>query len=482
MASPIFQGINNLPNEITDMICDAAAEYYGASKNLRLTARRFHTRATVHTFSSLVVHQHPDSYEKVNQIARSPELAPLVHILYLSREEPLPDYFEVKKFLIKSREEELCSWLDEYLNEHAGLREIITREGNDRSDYPDSDDDEMDTDSLFGESPFSQEDLHLESEPTPNLRETIHAYGYWWKGQQVIGHWSFEAREAQRINQPTLQRVLLERLRGVHSLESLDRDDLVKLNRRKPGNESLDITRVEMATRSRIDGCEYTLFDEVCDNISLELFLLEQQRCDSPIENLKIRTFDEICAEPALQINFSCLRTLTIDLCDESGTKTPSTLDQLYDIEISDCAVAPWFRTTTNLESLTLIQDPSDLSINLLGFLGRFRFPKLRHLNLVHISATADTLREFLVAHPSLVNLNIEEPVIRPRDWNQLRSEIPSLFNGVSKGKAAPILRLTESFKPEDNADFVRGVETSTVRLADAILIWWSDLEVYPYA
>lgn len=424
----------------------------------------------------------PIFYEKVNRIARSPELAPLVQILYLSREEPLPDYFEVKKFLIESREQELCSWLDEYLNEHAGLRETITEEENDRSDNPDSDDDEMDTDNLFGKSPFSQEDLHLESEATPNLRETIHAYGYWWKGQQVVGHWSFEAREAQRINQPALQRVLLERLRGIHSLETLDRDDLVKLNRRKPGNESLDITCVEMATRSRRDGCEYTLFDEVCDNVSLELFLLEQQRYDNSITNLKIRTFDEICTEPALQINFSCLRTLTIDLCDESGTKTPSTLDQLYDIQIADCAVAPWFRTIANLESLTLIQDPSDLSINLLGFLGQFQFPKLRHLNLVHISATADTLREFLVAHPSLVKLKIEEPVIKPRHWNQLRSEIPSLFNGGSKGKATPILQLTESFKPEDNADFIRGVETSTFRLADAILIWWADLEVFPSA
>jgi len=480
MASPIFRGINELPNEITDMICDAAAEHYEASKNLRLTARRFYARATKNTFAGLVVHQHPESYEKVNQIARSRELAPLVQVLYLSREEPLPDYFEMKKFLIESGEEKLYIWLKEYLSEHVGLREFIIEEEQDRRDHPDGDDDEMDVDSLFGESPFFQENLHLVSEPAPNLQETIHAYGYWWKGQQIVGKWSFEAREAQKTSQPTVQRVFFERLRGVHSLESLDRDDLVNLNRRKPGNESLDITRVEMATCSRRDGFEYTLLDEVCDNLSIELFLLERERCGSTIENLKLRAFDEICTEPPLQINFPCLRTLTIDLCDESGTKTPSTLDQLYDIQIADCVVAPWFRTIRNLESLTLIQDPSDLSINLLGFLGQFRFPKLRHLNLVHITATADTLREFLVAHPSLVNLNIEEPVIKPRLWNQLRSEIPSLFNGVSKGKAATILHLTESFKPEDNADFVRSVETSTIRLADAVTIWWADVEVFP--
>ncbi len=320
MASLFSQGINELPNEITDMICDDAAEHYEASKNLRLTARRFYARATKNTFAGLVVHQHPDSYEKVNQIAQSPELAPLVQVLYLSREEPLPDYFEVKKFLIESGEEKLYIWLKEYLSEHVGLREFIMEEEQDRRDHPDGDDDEMDVDSLFGESPFFQENLHLVSKPAPNLQETIHAYGYWWKGQQIVGKWSSEAREAQKTSQPTVQRVFFERLRGIHSLESLDRDDLVNLNRRKPGNESLDITRVEMATCSRRDGFEYTLLDEVCDNLSIELFLLERERCGSTIENLKLRAFDEICTEPPLQINFSCLRTLTIDLCDESGT------------------------------------------------------------------------------------------------------------------------------------------------------------------
>lgn len=321
MASPFSQGINNLPNEITDMICDAASKHYEASKSLRLTARRFYIRATVNTFSSLIVHQHPDSYEKVNQIALSPELAPLVQILYLSREEALPDYFEVKRFLIESGEERLKIWLEEYLTEHAGLRETIMEEEQDRREderdrleYPDSDDsddDEMDGDSLFLENPFSRESdsdademdvdscrenfFSDEAKPTSNLQEIIHAYAYWWKGQQIIGHWSFEAREAQKIGQPILQRILFERLRGVHSLESLDRDDLVKLNRRKPQNENLDITRVEMVTHSRRDGLEYTLFDPVCDNLNIELFLLDRQRCDATIANLKLRAFDEIC-------------------------------------------------------------------------------------------------------------------------------------------------------------------------------------------
>lgn len=494
MASPFSEGINNVPNEITDMICDAAGSHYEASKSLRLTARRFYNRATVNTFSSLVVHQHPTSYEKVNQIAQSPELAPLVQILYLAREEALPDYFEVKKFLIDSGEEELCSWLEEYLTEHAGLRETIMEEEQDRReeeqdrmDYPDSDDsddsddDEMDVDSLFGESPFT-DDLHLVSEPAPTLQETIHAYGFWWKGQQVIGHWSFEAREAQKVGHPTPQRILFEKLRGVHSLESLDRDDLVKLNRRKPQNENLDITRVEMATHSRRDGLEYTLFDQVCDNLNIELFLLDRQRCNATIANLKLRAFDEICTEPALQINFSCLRTLTIDLCDESDTKTSTTLDQLFDAQIADCTVTPWFRTITNLESLTLVQDPSNLTINLLGVLGQFQFPKLRNLTLVHIAATADTLRDFLVAHPSLVNLIIEEPVVQPRHWDQLGSEIPSLFNDVSKAKSAPVLQLTESFKPENNADFVRDAERCTIPLAGAVDIWWAEAEAFPSA
>jgi hypothetical protein len=479
MASLFSQGINELPNEITDMICDDAAEHYEASKNLRLTARRFYARATKNSFAGLVVHQHSDSYEKVNQIAQSPELAPLVQILYLSREEPLPDYFEVREFLMESGEQDLYLWLGHHI-EHAELRESIMEEERDRRDYPDSEDDEMDVDSCFVDSPFFQGNLRLVSEPAPNLQETIHAYGYWFKGQHVIKQWFYEAMEAQKTSQPTLQRVPFERLRGVHSLESYDRDNLVKLNRRKPGYENLDFTRVEIETHSRGDGFEYTLFDEGSDNFSLELFLLERQRYGSTIEKLKLRAFDEICTEPHLQINFSCLRSLTIDLCDESGNKTPSTLDQLYDIQIADCVVAPWFRTITNLESLRLIQDPSDISINLLGFLGQFQFPKLRHLDLVHIPATADTLREFLVAHPSLVKMNIEEPVIQPRHWNQLRSEIPSLFSGVFKGKAATILRLTDSFKPEDNAHFVESVETSTIRLADAVRIWWADVKVFP--
>jgi len=494
MASPFSQGINKLPNEITDMICDAAAEHYEASKNLRLTARRFYARATIHTFSGLVVHQHPDSYEKVNQIAQRPELAPLVQTLYLSREEVLPDYFEVKEYLMESGEKDLCLWLEDHMNEHAGVRQSIMEVERDRRDFPDADDDEMDVssssddddemdvDSSSGDSPFLKEDLRLASEPAPNLQETIYAYGYWWKGQQIVGHWSFAAMEAQKNSQPTVQRVLLRRLRGLHSLESLDRDDLVKLNRRKPGNENINLTRVETETRSPKTEFDYSLFSEESDNVSVGLFLLERQRCGSTIENLKLRAFDEICTEPHLQINFSCLRFLTIDLCDASGTKTPSSLDQLYGTEIADCVAVPWLRTITSLESLTLIQDPSNLSINLLGVLSQFQFPKLRHLSLVHIAATADTLRQFLVSHPSLVNLNIEAPVIEPRQWNQLRSEVPSLFNGVFRGKVATILHLTDSFKPESNANFAESVKKSKIRLALAAEGWWADVQNFPSA
>lgn len=128
MAPLLFQGVDKLPNEVAEFICDAAAGDVEVSKNLRLTARKFYARATVHTFAGLVVHQHPDSYEKVNLIAQDPKLAPLVRTLYLTGETPLVDYNDVKWLLIKLKEDDLHSWLRDYLFEHPEVKASIVEE------------------------------------------------------------------------------------------------------------------------------------------------------------------------------------------------------------------------------------------------------------------------------------------------------------------------------------------------------------------
>ena len=211
------------------------------------------------------------------------------------------------------------------------------------------------------------------------------------------------------------------------------------------------------------------------------IILLERQRCSNNVRNLKLRAFDEIRALPELHIDVSCLRSLTIDLTDNSGN-TSSNVSMLDDFDIFECPMACWLLTTISIESLTLIQHPPNFNFNFLGFLDRLRFSKLTELHLKYLTTPRGTLYRFINAQrETLVSLRIEEPVAEPRQWNPLQQDISNAVSAVFETKTGTELVLTDSFRPDRISVPRWWSDPYVTKDAESVVRWWSNMHLYRF-
>ena len=457
--------MNKLPNEITDMICDFADQHYESSKNLRLTARRFYPRATKNVFRTLLVHHHPDSYTKINNIAQSQELSYLVETLYLPREHAL--YMPLKD---QSDHGEDFEQQVERDSDYMPQEDYSFQPG----DFEQWAERAVDSWNAGRVKKGGSSAIPPQREPEHDriLREGFARAEYWRQGREEIHTWLVDAYFRREDGLPITQRVRLNQLPRIQTIDCLERLDLVALNRRKYGDDCYGLTRIELET---LDG-QYAEYEHECyfgQNLNFELFFLEHQRGGSNVKTLKLRDVANLDS-PYIDLNLSYLRVLTIDFTNEG--KRALEPESRYQNNSVSMPRAVWIPPMADIESLTLVQPQTNVNPSLLNAFNLRRFPKLRELHLKYITTTATTLREFLAAHQSsLERIVIDQPLIEATQWARLKYEIQTLF----ETKKSTSLVLTNSFKPECSYSASEWPGAERIEGSKTAAKWWSIVGVY---
>ena len=433
MDTPFSTGVNRLPHELSDLICDFAANH-GSSKSLRLTARRFYSCATRNVFKTLLIYQHPEFFAKLNHIAHSPELAPLVETVCLPRQQCLTESKPFKQWL---SDNDLSlnggrPWIHFPLGEAKALEKARKRE--------------------------------------LGLRQAFASYEYWREGQEEMEAIYRNLCCLIEEGMPLPEIVALDRLPRLQHVECLERSDLIALNRRILGDKCRNLTRIELEAwehNSAVKDGD----SEFRPNRSLSIFLIENQCCGGKAFDLKSKMVGDIIHalyplefDQMPNTNFSCIRSLTID------TTPREEKCQLSVFYIEAIHLSEWFPALNALESLTLIQYSSNLNSNILGRFNQRTFPSLRRVHLQYVTTTAETLNQFVSRYQGkLESLRIERPILEPSQWNPLRGKIAS----YTRMKPGGQLVLTDSFEPQLSIEARAWHKSSPEEQFDTSS-WWS--------
>ena len=387
--------MDTLPQEVIDNICDCLARDIGSSKELRLTARRF-SRTMQHIFHTLIIYQHPEKWQNINNIADVPALARLVHTIKLVREQPLPE--------------------------------------NRLSALP----------------PAWEEARHMSG--YVDVKQAHLAHEYWNSGYEEIKEWYRRLRRLRLIKgrkEWPLPELHLERLTWLQRVETIGHTELCFLNSslsRYRGNVQ-GWSRQEEETAMQIEWRG----GHLDHNPNLEVFLSALQRSGKKFLTLALHSVGELIPDRApgyLGLELAFLRVLDIDL-----TKLP-----MFILPCRRIPFTTYLRQLGGLERLSLKQNPysayycgssnSVKGLNVLAILEQGTYPKLQSLKLRHILTPEDTLRRFLKKfRDTLVSLSIEEPLIKLSLWNGLRKAIlDGPNNDIFLPREGTELHLTGSF------------------------------------
>jgi len=117
------------------------------------------------------------------------------------------------------------------------------------------------------------------------------------------------------------------------------------------------------------------------------------------------------------------LRTLEIDLRDSEDLETG------YWGTWESRIAASWLTRLNSLETFKLIQDPRlNPGVDIIGTLSQMEWPKLRHLDLKHVSTKPWCLEKFVNDHASsLCTLRIIKPTMPMRLWQPCLNSIQQI-------------------------------------------------------
>lgn len=381
--------MDNLPIELVDIIIDCLSDDARSSKNLRMTARRF-SRTVRNVFSSLILYQHQDKWQNLNQIAQDPALAIHVHtIKLLSIAKPAnPGSF--RQF--------------------------------ERNTIP------------FRSNLDDSSDLSLSSRSGKHsLREAYKAATYWYTGHEGLESW---------VDQGTLQQppLRLDNLANFNRLEVIGHSDLCKFNdpSHEYGLQLSGITRQEAAT---LTFAKYPMSPEP-DLDHIKLFLKARQQCGKYIPDLALGDVREIFVEPVVSYypvhrvipgpstQLPGLKKLEIDVSHMSA------MHRTMDYDWTPLTL--WATDLSSIETLIINEGMSPYRVLLK--LRQIVFPNLKFFTTRYVSTYPRTLVDFIRRHNTLESIEIDQPCWTAEDWDEFHTMMAgSSIDGVTLAGGAKL-------------------------------------------
>ena len=344
-------------------------------KTLRLVSKAFHAIATPRLFHTVVLYQHLDRWEALNNIARHPELAKHVERIQLSCLLELPG--------ITANEDETDIHYENFVDpQHASM-----------ADHP-------------------PDGGHLALLDHVDLDQRYARYRLWKDKEKIVAA-GYDEQKAP---------VLDLQLFGPLEIETVGPLELSTVKRKGIDTATWNPTRRNYCTRRQAetdvaeDGVpEYNWVDRHKTSPEhLHLFMYASMAAGANITSLTLRYVDEL-TECNADFEVPNLRQLRLDFgVKNSGLYCSPYLGVWY--------LGAWLRSgkLTKLQEITLSQHPeTEDAVDVIATLDQTYFPSLARVTLVSPETTGAALFRFVHRHwPTLQYLSISAPLVRPSDWN----------------------------------------------------------------
>lgn len=369
------------PNEVNPN------EEHPLFKTLRLVCGKWYDIATPALFRTVVLWSHIDSWQKLNDIASTPWLAPHVRTVQLATIRYLDLIENPSDFKLKIA-------LDLWPEEHAGWKYSIPNGG-----------------------PFAKLATDQES--------YFARYERWRDGERAMAtHWT----------QQTAPALHLDKLENLARVETVGHDGLAVIKKRYnytgytcyPWRTYKNGTRREVETDIQ-DVVTYG--GDICPH-HIDLFLTAAHRCGFNLDTLAIRNTQELM-KSVHPISLSSLRRLEINLGSHE-----------WDVPYwkrDDFPMSTWFRTLHDLEELSVTW--RFRHTNIFSLLVGSTWPRLRYASFSGGVYSCGELVAFIDRHrDSLQELLVEESNMTDDGWTAIcRREMVEEWQ--SKGKRLVLTR-----------------------------------------
>lgn len=363
--------MDRLPIEMIDQIIGHLKDDPQSSKNLRLTARGFH-RTTRNIFHTLVLYLHPEKWENLDRIARSPSLAGCVRTVKLAR--------------------------------------IHCPYARDNSKFKAAKDD-------FATTSVQYEDFLGTITNIDDHDKAYAASQYWYSGYSEFEKW-FDEKAKLR---PVLQ---LDKLSALDRLESIGHEDLKLLNRSSqryglqgftllPRQEKeLELTRQEEAMHIFAPD----RYDKIEDEKHLDHFLLACYNSGKRIDAIALHDTHEMLGRTSLFMGLPIIKTLEIDL---SRSTLGSSSDHRWFLRAHQAAFLQPDLSSIELLVLTESLRPR-VEFGAFSLLRRQALPALKNFTIKYATHPPRYLQSFIHRHKTLKMVTIDKPRMEQGAWKEL--------------------------------------------------------------
>ena len=372
-------------------------------KTLRRVNKAFNTIATPRLFHTIVLYQHPDRWDALNNIAQRPDLNIHVKKLQLAHIPHLPVYDKEKWISATS-----------HLRGHRG--EMV--------EHP----------PLGG--PLAELDF-------ADVDTGFARYSHWIGGEQLM-----EELHASGTALP----LLLDSF-GPLEVETIGDYELSFHKRRSHRLTHRwwhkgPTSRREIETGLNNEPYAHVLFQSKhVSKVHLELLMFANKGALGNVTSLIIHHTTELVGT-TVGLEIPTLQRLQLDLISYDGANDylPGRMNCEF--------LSRWVYKLPNLETLSLTQSPA--IHNAANFFAMFNeqgvhFPKLASIYLTKPETTCEALLTFADRHFSTIkHLEISEPIMRPSEWKDFIAQIETMFRHSTK-----ILALTkDSWKAPGDEEY----------------------------
>lgn len=405
-------GLHSLPNEVLEQILALAKtetlsppqetsiswpvnEEHPLLKTMRLVSPSFNIVASRFLFRIVVLYEHPDRYEALNNIASVPYLAPLVEGVQLVNLGYLPDCYEYgnDEESHKCRAHKKCGSL-EYLKSFSN-----------RTNGPCS--------TFRTHPPAGGPCAALDFSPGACYQR----YVSWRDGERTM---------KDHINAGTAPLVNLQLLPNLRSIDTVGLREMRVIKREQPDAEDCDLYFQRPETRRYYETGlieENALKGRTYLSLAhLQTFMIAASTCGKEITCLTIHRLDNLYGvegcniwSPAIQLR--ALRRLEIDLTKISYS---------YAYLSNPRKLSSWVHTLENLEELVIYQNPEEYMYrraDVVRLLENVPFPKLAKIELRDVRVGFEDLKQFLLKHnETLKHIEILNPFMKQERWDEFRA------------------------------------------------------------
>jgi hypothetical protein len=384
--------MDNLPSELLHEVVDFFVDDPQSLKALRLVDRRFADIAVKYLYRRLVIFQHPDSWDKLELIAASPQLAPLVQNVDVTALTPASGFGRIDFWKESSKEIRM----KERLGNRAGQVAILMDSLND-----------PELDVVLG------------------TLQRFQRYRRWCNGEEAI-------EEIMDISegQTPLMVLPLPNLRAVHvagPTEDWMPGPKIKRRERETG---LQASHRLMRHNNQAWNCHlsFALRDLHLNKIQITTLELHEYRQILVDQMYPVPVMSQL---KTLILGFRYQFAESFQFTHPDESKKPK------------WRLAPFLAGAENLTTLAMAQDfktfrPNSVGmqemecawIDMFPILADAQWPKLRQLNLYNVLLRSTSLLAFLDQHSdSLESVRIKEPITREQPWRALTCTIFERFS-----------------------------------------------------